>query len=68
MSISALSSSNAVSLLTQGQGTRAAPDGDSPAVEAAESAATKRAESQNGGVASKSAQSIQGSGLVNKLV
>jgi hypothetical protein len=49
MSISAVSSgaTNPVSL------TKIAPDGDSPAVEAAESRATKIAEKQNGGFAPK---------------
>ena len=66
MSISALGASNAAALLQQTK--VSAQDGDSPAVEAAESAATKRAENQNGGFVSKSVAAGSGSGLIDKLV
>lgn len=66
MSISALGASNAAALLQQTK--VSAPDGDSPAVEAAESASTKRAENQNGGFVSKSIAAGSGSGLIDKLV
>jgi hypothetical protein len=66
MSVSAIGSAHAPTtapIPAPPQATRA-PDGDSPAVEAAESAASKQAEKANGGIAPKAAAP----GGVNKLV
>jgi hypothetical protein len=77
MSVSAVSPAT-IAALTQ---PRAAPDGDSPAVEAKESSAVKLAEKANGGVAPKPAAPVATTapvtaaatapattGVVNKLV
>lgn len=61
MSISAISNHVAATIAPA---QRAAPDGDSPAVEAAETAATKQAEKQNGGFEPKAQQAVS-SGRVN---
>ena len=62
MSVSPVS--NIAAVLPQA---KPAADGDSPAVEAAESAATKRAETQGGGFAPKATESVT-QNVVNKIV
>lgn len=75
MSISAIGAGTSYSPPTQNSAAakpKVASDGDSAAVEAAESAATKRSEQQNGGkataTASATATATPGSGSVNLLV
>ncbi|MDR3448740.1 MAG: hypothetical protein P4M15_03145 [Alphaproteobacteria bacterium] len=79
MSISAIGAGASYSPPTQNSAAakpKVASDGDSAAVEAAESASTKRSEQQNGGravpaataTASPAATATSGSGSVNLLV
>lgn len=61
MSVSSVSGSSAAQLMSAAQKTQTsplAPDGDTPAQEAAETAATKQAEKRNGGYAPHSSGAV----------